>query len=491
MRFDTLNKKVGNTTLPTGIPGAMLALSSNGFQQGTGILWASHPINGDANSAVVPGILQAFDATDVTHELWNSNMSGKRDAIGSFAKFVTPTIANGKVYMATFSSKLNVYGLNPPAASTCPSPLPAPWQSADIGYVEVPGDVCYDSGAFTITASGDDIWNNADAFHSVFQPAAGGNMEVIARVVSISNTDPWAKCGVMIRSNLDQGAANVFMTLTTGNGLAFQNRQTQNAVSTSNYTGGTTAPYWVRILQFGNQYTGYSSADGNNWTPFDSVVVALGSGPYIALGYTSHNNAVAGTAVVDNVSITIHNPVSPALVNFSAKNINNQYALLDWTTTSEINSSYFDVERSSDTTNFSSIGKVTALGSSGFAHEYTFSDMNPYGGTNYYRLKQVNQDSSFSYTKIVSVSFNFSSISIFPNPSSGQILIQNNSNFSNNQPLSIEIINSLGQVMLRQSGATGNLITLNLDPNIRNDVYIVKVINANGKVQAKKIFVRR
>ncbi len=491
MIFDTLNKKVGNTTLPYGMPGAMLSLSSNGSEQSTGILWASHPLNGDANQAVVPGILQAFDATDVTHELWNSNMSGNRDSIGMFAKFVTPTVANGKVYMATFSSKLNVYGLNPRSASACANQLPSPWQSADVGYVGFPGDVCYNNGTFTITASGDDIWNNADAFHSVFQPAPGGNVEVIARVVSIQNTDPWAKCGVMIRSNLDKGAANAFMAVSSGNGLAFQNRQTQNAITTSTDRGGTNAPYWVRILQFGNQYTGYSSADGVNWTAFDSTIVAMGSHPYIDLAYSTHNNAELGTAVVDNVSIIIHNPTSPEIVNFSAKNINNQYALLDWTTSSETNSSYFDIERSTDTTNFQSIGKVTALGASAYAHEYVFNDMRPFGGINYYRLKQVNQDSSFVYSKIVSATFNFSNIIIFPNPASSQIYIQNNFNFSKGDPLSIEIINSLGQVLLRQTGATGDIITLSLAPNIKNDVYIVKVINSSGSVQAKKIFVRR
>ncbi len=82
MLFDTLNKIIGNTVLPQGMPGAMLSVSSNGAAAGTGILWASHPINGDANQAVVPGILQAFDATDVSHELWNSNLNGLRDFSG-------------------------------------------------------------------------------------------------------------------------------------------------------------------------------------------------------------------------------------------------------------------------------------------------------------------------------------------------------------------------------------------------------------------------
>ena len=45
------------------------------------------------------------------HELWNSNIIASRDSIGRFAKFVCPTVANGKVYMATFSNQLAVYGL--------------------------------------------------------------------------------------------------------------------------------------------------------------------------------------------------------------------------------------------------------------------------------------------------------------------------------------------------------------------------------------------
>jgi hypothetical protein len=200
---------------------------------------------------------------------------------------------------------------------------------------------------------------------------------------------------------------------------------------------------------------------------------------------------VLGTAVVDSVSIIVHDSVSEELINFTGQNINNKYSQLSWTTTSETNTAYFSIERSTDTTNFQSIGQVQAQGSSANSHQYGFNDMNPFGGVNYYRLKQVNADSSFSHSKIVSVTFNFSNIAIFPNPSTGIIYIQNNVNFSNDQPLNIEIINSLGQILLRQTGTLGNIITLDLAPDIKNDVYIVKVINAKGQVQAKKIFVSR
>ena len=113
MMFDTAKTILGLTILPQGMPGSMISISSNQKNTGTGVVWAVHPLQGNAVNAVVPGVLQAFDATNITRELWNSNMVPSRDSLGKLAKFVCPTIANGKVYMATFSNKLNVYGLIP------------------------------------------------------------------------------------------------------------------------------------------------------------------------------------------------------------------------------------------------------------------------------------------------------------------------------------------------------------------------------------------
>ena len=96
---------------PTGQSGAMLSVSSNGATAGTGILWAAYASTGDAESVVTPGILRAFDAMDVTRELWNSQQNPARDGAGTYAKFSAPTIANGHVYLPTFSNKVVVYGL--------------------------------------------------------------------------------------------------------------------------------------------------------------------------------------------------------------------------------------------------------------------------------------------------------------------------------------------------------------------------------------------
>jgi len=110
-KFQTSPAALGPTRLPYGMPGGFLSVSSDGNKPGTGIVWASHPYDANANWVTVPGILQAFDATDISKEIWSSKRNAARDDVGTFAKFCCPTVANGKVYMATFSQKLVVYGL--------------------------------------------------------------------------------------------------------------------------------------------------------------------------------------------------------------------------------------------------------------------------------------------------------------------------------------------------------------------------------------------
>ena len=92
------------------MPGAFLPISSNASE--SGIIWASQPLRDNANKKAVDGVLRAFDATDLGTELWNSEQAvGNRDQLGKFAKFSPPTIANGKVYVSTFSQKLVAYGV--------------------------------------------------------------------------------------------------------------------------------------------------------------------------------------------------------------------------------------------------------------------------------------------------------------------------------------------------------------------------------------------
>jgi len=109
--LDRQNELVFSSGGPTGHSGAMLAVSSDASKDGTAILWASYAVTGDAEHDVSPGILRAFDAHDITRELWNNRQNLSRDGSGNYAKFATPTVANGHVYLPTFSNQVVVYGL--------------------------------------------------------------------------------------------------------------------------------------------------------------------------------------------------------------------------------------------------------------------------------------------------------------------------------------------------------------------------------------------
>ena len=116
--FDLNNTIISGLQGQTGNNGAVLSVSSDGSVDSTGILWASYAATGDANQSVTPGNLRAIDASDVRRELWNSSVSPSNDP-GNYAKFSCPTIANGKVYLPTFSNQLVVYGLTGNPVNTC------------------------------------------------------------------------------------------------------------------------------------------------------------------------------------------------------------------------------------------------------------------------------------------------------------------------------------------------------------------------------------
>jgi len=87
--------------------GPTLTISSNGANNG--ILWA---VQFDAQSSSGPTILHAFDANNITKELYNSTQAGTRDAAGTAIKFAVPTVANGRVYIDA-QTEVDVYGLLP------------------------------------------------------------------------------------------------------------------------------------------------------------------------------------------------------------------------------------------------------------------------------------------------------------------------------------------------------------------------------------------
>jgi outer membrane protein assembly factor BamB len=99
---------------PKGMPGGFLSVSANGDHDG--ILWTTSPLSEDALTDTVRGVMRAFDALTL-QQLWSTDKNTPDDLF-NFAKNCPPTVANGKVYLATFSDRFNVYGLLPPPTAS-------------------------------------------------------------------------------------------------------------------------------------------------------------------------------------------------------------------------------------------------------------------------------------------------------------------------------------------------------------------------------------
>ncbi len=189
-----------------------------------------------------------------------------------------------------------------------PSPLPAPWQSLDIGTTTA-GSAEAGGGVYTVRGAGSDIWDTADAFHFVYRTLTGDGT-VTARVASEDNTASWAKAGVMMRESLNDDATYAAVLVTPGKGLVTQRRTLTADVSTSTAAGGGAAPYWVRLVRQGSTFSGFVSADGAAWTFVGAETIPMAAGIYVGLPVSSHRTGVLNTTTFDNVVVTSSADVS-------------------------------------------------------------------------------------------------------------------------------------------------------------------------------------
>ena len=202
--------------------------------------------------------------------------------------------------------------------TTAPATLPAPWTNRDIGTVSPAGNASFSNGIFTARGAGADIWGTADAFHYVYQPISG-NVEIVARVNSLTNTNAWAKAGVMIRESLTSGSTHAMVVATPGNGVSFQRRTTTGGTSTSTASTGT-IPVWVKISRSGSTFTASRSTDGVTWTTIGTTTITMATNVFVGMAVTSHANGTLTTAAFGNVSVTGANAAPTVSITAPAAN---------------------------------------------------------------------------------------------------------------------------------------------------------------------------
>ncbi len=216
----------------------------------------------------------------------------------------------------------------------------------------------------------------------------------------------------------------------------------------------------------GNGSSGYSGDEGAatsaSFTQPIGVAVDAAGNIYIADYFNNRIRKVSGGAV----------PI--ALASFTAI-ANNKTITTNWHTSTELNTHHFIIQHSTDGGSFTDLGIVKAIGSG--ANSYSFTDNNPANGINYYRLKSVDKDGGYTYSKVVSVQItvNSNQLSVFPNPSKDKLMIKGS------HIASIQVIDNLGRVLKTQTLKDATNQTLSV-VGLPIGTYQLRVQTTDGKV---------
>ena len=247
------------------------------------------------------GTFTAYTSTDGTS--WTP-VAGSSVALGVSGGMLAGLAVTSHDTMAlstvTFDA-VAVANSAPPPPGACPSG----WSCADVGGATPAGGQTLSAGTWTVQGGGGDIWGTADQFHLVSQPLPGDGT-VSARVTAQTNTDQWAKSGVMLRQSTAAGSAYYALMVTPGNGLVVQYRASSGAGAATAASAAGAPPAYVRVGRAGTTFTAYTSADGVTWTPVAGSSVTLGvSGAMLAgLAVTSHATTTLSTATCTGVSVS-------------------------------------------------------------------------------------------------------------------------------------------------------------------------------------------
>jgi hypothetical protein len=180
-------------------------------------------------------------------------------------------------------------------------------------------------------------------------------------------------------------------------------------------------------------------------------------------------------------------PLPVTLTTFTAAR-QEQSSTLKWSTTSETNSDLFEVQHSIDGKEWRHLGNVAATGESRELKTYSYIHEQPSSGTNLYRLKMIDADGTFAYSRIVSLDFEFRiETAVFPNPATDyiKIKIDGQSDWSKNNM--VDIIGMDGRIVLSSRMISDELSIQNL----KSGIYILQITGNNGMTSKTRLAVRK
>jgi len=174
----------------------------------------------------------------------------------------------------------------------------------DIGGPGVAGSTTYAGGTWTVVGGGGDMWGGTDQLQFASIPTTG-NFDISVRALTQTNTDGWAKAGLMARDSLLNNAAAADMLVTIGNGVSMQARLTNGGnMDQNSQTGGYAVPVDLRLTRAGDVFTGYYKATtSTTWTTEATyTLTGIGTTMEVGLAVCAHNNGAASTVTFNNLT---------------------------------------------------------------------------------------------------------------------------------------------------------------------------------------------
>ena len=178
--------------------------------------------------------------------------------------------------------------------------LPSGWSSKQFGNSNFTAQ--FENGVYTLEAAGRDIWDKSDEFGFSYKPW-NGDCSLVVRVNSLTNTNEWAKAGLMIRETLDANSAHAMVVVTPERGVSLQRRFNPGQISHSTTYPGVKAAEWLRLVRSGNVIRAYFSNDADTWHPLGTTTVTMHTNVYVGLAVTSHNPGTITVAKFSNYSV--------------------------------------------------------------------------------------------------------------------------------------------------------------------------------------------
>jgi len=200
-------------------------------------------------------------------------------------------------------------------------------------------------------------------------------------------------------------------------------------------------------------------------------------------GYTPGSTSGLVNFMPLSTSCATNSPLPVNLVNFTIQK-NDNIALLKWFTVTEQNGKEYQVERSPDGINFSNIGVVVSKNNPA-GSQYTFNDLLPLRGSNFYRLKSIDTDNNYSYSDTRMLVFKpaDNNVTIYPVPAKDVITIENN---LKGEKITITISDLSGRLMLRNVYPKNQQIKIPVS-NLPSGIYVLTIADNNSSVTNKII----